>query len=178
MSSLAELIGAHTREVPDFPQPGVLFRDLTPLFGNGSAFRQLIDEIGAQVSARGPVDLVAGIEARGFLLAAALGYSLGVGVLPIRKVGKSPPPTASESYALEYGEATIELRADAVAADDRVLIIDDVLATGGTLVAASKLLRGLGAVVVDSWVLIELAALGGSGVLAAADVPFTAASTV
>lgn len=163
---LARLIEEHVREVPDFPREGILFRDLTRLFADGRAFGRLIDLVAEQVEAGGGTDLVGGIEARGFLLASALAYRLGVGVLPIRKAGKLPPPTLTRTYALEYAEATIEFPTGVAEPGARVVLIDDVLATGGTLTATADLLRELGAVPGTCWVLMELAALGGAAVLA------------
>lgn len=160
---LEQLIGSRLRAVPDFPQPGVLFQDITPLLADGPAFRAVIDAIAA---AHDGFDLVAGVEARGFLVAAALAYAAGVGVVPVRKSGKLPADTVSASYALEYGEATIEMHADAVRPGQRVLLVDDVLATGGTLQASLGLLRSLGAQVVGVAVILQIAALGGRDRLA------------
>ncbi len=155
---LAELVASYIRDVPDFPQPGILFKDITPLLDDGTAFRAVID---GMRSAHGEFDVVAGIEARGFLVAAPLAYAAGVGVVPIRKAGKLPGKTVAMSYALEYGAATIEVLADAVAPGQRVLVVDDVLATGGTLAAALGLLGDMGAEVVGVSVILELAGLGG-----------------
>lgn len=147
------------REVPDFPEPGVAFKDLTPLLADARGLAAVTDAL-ADV-ARG-ADLVAGIDARGFLLGAAVALRLGTGVLAIRKGGKLPPPVFSETYALEYGTATLEIPADGVDLGGReVLIIDDVLATGGTAAAAVKLLQNAGASVPGAAVLLELTALGG-----------------
>jgi len=158
MESLAGLVAAHVRDVPDFPKPGILFKDITPLLDDGPAFRSVIDGIR---DANGDFDVVAGIEARGFLIAAPLAYAAGVGVVPIRKAGKLPSKVVSTSYALEYGTATIEMHADAVRPGQRVLVVDDVLATGGTLLAALGLLRDIGAAVSGVSVILELAGLGG-----------------
>ena len=174
---LEQLVRENCTETPDFPSEGVLFRDFTNLFANGAAFSEAVDLMCSVIEDEGGIDLVAGIEARGFLLCAAVGYRLGAGVLPIRKAGKLPSPTVTQTYSLEYGEATIEVREGTVTAGSRVLLIDDVLATGGTMVAAATLLRGLGAQIVDSWVLFEIAALGGAEVLRQHDLPFNAAWT-
>ncbi len=147
------------RLVPDYPEPGILFRDITPLLADAPAFAAVIDAIAAAVD--GPVDLVAGMEARGFLFAAPVALALGAGVLPVRKAGKLPGPTASQSYALEYGTATIEVHPDTIPAGARVLVIDDVLATGGTAAATVELLERCGAVVVGLAFLVELEALRG-----------------
>lgn len=155
---LAELVASYIRDVPDFPQPGILFKDITPLLDDGPAFRAVID---GMRSVHGEFDVVAGIEARGFLVAAPLAYAAGVGVVPIRKAGKLPGKTVATSYALEYGAATIEVLADAVSPGQRVLVVDDVLATGGTLAAALGLLQDIGAEVVGVSVILELAGLGG-----------------
>ena len=147
------------RLVPDYPQPGVLFRDITPLLADARAFADVVAEIARRVD--GPVDLVAGMEARGFLFAAPVAVALGAGVLPVRKAGKLPGPTAAQSYELEYGTATIEIHADTVPAGARVLVIDDVLATGGTAAATVALLERCGAEVVGLSFLVELEALRG-----------------
>ena len=147
------------RLVPDYPQPGVLFRDITPLLADAQAFADVVAEIARRVD--GPVDLVAGMEARGFLFAAPVAVALGAGVLPVRKAGKLPGPTAAQSYELEYGTATIEIHADTVPAGARVLVIDDVLATGGTAAATVALLERCGAEVVGLSFLVELEALRG-----------------
>lgn len=176
-AELERLVRTHCTETPDFPAPGVLFRDFTTLFADGPAFRRVVDLMCEVIESEGGVDIVAGIEARGFLLCSAIGYRLGAGVLPIRKAGKLPSPTVSQTYSLEYGEATIEIREGFVSEEQRVLLVDDVLATGGTMVAAASLLRSLGAEVVDSWVLFEIAALGGAEVLQNNDIPFKSAWT-
>ncbi|MEZ0449618.1 adenine phosphoribosyltransferase [Cellulomonas sp. ICMP 17802] len=147
------------RLVPDYPQPGVLFRDITPLLADAAAFADVIAEIAGRVE--GPVDLVAGMEARGFLLAAPVAVALGAGMLPVRKAGKLPGPTAAESYELEYGTATIEIHSATVPEGARVLVIDDVLATGGTAAATVALLQRCGAEVVGLSFLVELEALRG-----------------
>lgn len=155
---LDELIAAHVRDVPDFPKPGILFKDITPLLAAPEAFRGAVDGI---VAAHPEFDIVAGVEARGFLLAAAIGYAASAGVVPVRKAGKLPGPTISTSYSLEYGDDAIEVHADAVAEGQRVLVVDDVLATGGTLAGTLELMRQLGADVVGVSVILELTELGG-----------------
>lgn len=150
-------------EVPDFPEPGVLFRDLSPMFADAGAFKAVTD---ALASTLGPqVEALAGVEARGFLLAAAVGYARGLGVVLIRKPGKLPQVAGRVDYALEYGTATVELPAGVVHPGQRVAILDDVLATGGTVAATGKLLEDAGAVVDSVSVVLELAALGGRQVL-------------
>lgn len=154
------------RDVPDHPSPGILFKDITPLLGDGSL---LADTVGA-LSDGLDVDVVAGIEARGFIFGAPVAVALGVGFVPIRKSGKLPHVTASADYALEYATATIEVHTDAVTPGQRVLLVDDVLATGGTAVAAVRLIEGLGATVAGLSFLIELEALAGRELLSGRDV--------
>jgi adenine phosphoribosyltransferase len=146
--------------VPDFPKPGIVFKDLMPLFADGEVFRQVIDGILAHHGADS-FDVVAGVEARGFVVAAALAYATGKGVVPMRKAGKLPRKTHSASYALEYGEATLEVHEDAFVAGQRVLLVDDLLATGGTAGAALELVERAGGTVSGFTVLMELAFLGG-----------------
>lgn len=155
----AEVLAAHTREVADFPKPGVMFKDLTPLFRDPEAFEQVLADIADRWA--GKVDVVAGVEARGFILGAPLALRMGLGFVPIRKAGKLPGDTHSRSYDLEYGTATIEVTTDAFTAGHRVLLVDDVLATGGTAAAASELVEGAGAQVVGLEVLLELSFLHG-----------------
>lgn len=151
------------RQVPDFPEPGVAFKDLTPLLADAHALAAVTDALAQAASG---ADLVAGIDARGFLLGAAVALRLGTGVLAIRKGGKLPPPVYSETYSLEYGTATLEIPADGLDLNGRaVLIIDDVLATGGTAAAAVKLLQHAGASVTGAAMLLELTALDGRRVL-------------
>ena len=159
------------RTIPDYPQPSVQFRDITPLLADADALRAVTDAMIEPFA--GGFDVVAGIEARGFLLAGAMAIASGTGLVPIRKAGKLPRPAASVSYALEYGTATIEAHGD-VAPGTRMLLVDDVLATGGTLVAAHELARALGVAVVGTTVLIELEALGGRGVVGDVHAVFTA----
>ncbi|MEW2499974.1 adenine phosphoribosyltransferase [Amycolatopsis sp. NPDC047767] len=151
-------------EVPDFPEPGVLFRDLSPLFADGPGFATVVDALAGTLTPG--VELLAGVEARGFLLAAAVGYSRGLGVVLIRKPGKLPSVAGRVDYALEYGTASVELPAGVVHPGQRVGVIDDVLATGGTVAGTAKLLEDACAVVDGVSVVLELAALGGRGVLA------------
>jgi adenine phosphoribosyltransferase len=147
------------RDVPDYPQPGVMFKDITPLLADGPAFAATIEALAKGHD--GVIDKVAGIEARGFILAAPVACRLGVGFVPVRKVGKLPAPTFAQTYELEYGTATVEVKTDAFAPGDRVLLIDDVLATGGTAAATVALIRRCGAEVVSLDVLLELGFLGG-----------------
>lgn len=150
-------------EVPDFPEPGVLFRDLSPLFADAAGFKAATDALAATLDPE--VGLLAGVEARGFLLAAAVGYSRGLGVALIRKPGKLPRVAGRVDYVLEYGTATVELPDGVVKPGQRVAIIDDVLATGGTVAATCKLLEDAQAQVTGISVVMELAALGGRSVL-------------
>ena len=159
-TDLARLLADRLVDVPDFPKPGIRFKDLTPVFADGPAFAAVVDAVAAHY-APSSYEVVAGIEARGFLVAAALAYSVGAGVVPIRKAGKLPRAVHAVSYALEYGEATLELHRDAVEPGQRVLIVDDVLATGGTAAAALELVRAAGGSVAGLTVLLELSALGG-----------------
>src|SRR5204863_9424984 len=155
---LTKLITTLVRDVPDYPQPGVMFKDITPLLADGPAFAAVID---ALAGVYGPVDKVAGIEARGFVLAAPVACRLGAGFVPIRKKGKLPGATYAQEYDLEYGTATVEVLTDAFQPSERVLVIDDVLATGGTARAAAELVRQAGAEVVGLAVLLELSFLDG-----------------
>jgi adenine phosphoribosyltransferase len=149
------------RPIPDWPEPGVTFRDITPLLAQPDAFASIIEAMAAIGAELGPVDAVLGIEARGFIVGAPVALALGAGFVPVRKSGKLPADTLATSYALEYGEATIEIHADALTPGDRVLVVDDVLATGGTLEATAALVAEAGATVVGNLVAIELPALGG-----------------
>lgn len=162
--SAAEQVRRLTRVVADFPAEGVLFSDLTPVFADATALAAVI---AALADSAHEIDLVAGIDARGFLLGSGVALALGVGVLPVRKAGKLPPPVHAQSYGLEYGTATLEVPAEAVALNGRrVLVVDDVLATGGTVTAAVQLLRRCGAEVVGVAVVLEVAGLGGRARLA------------
>ncbi|GAB3157582.1 adenine phosphoribosyltransferase [Amycolatopsis stemonae] len=151
-------------EVPDFPEPGVLFRDLSPLFADAGAFKAVTDALAGTLGE--DVEALAGVEARGFLLAAAVGYARGLGVVLVRKPGKLPQVAGRVDYALEYGTATVELPAGVVRPGQRIAVLDDVLATGGTVAATGKLLEDAGAVVDSVSVVLELAALRGREVLA------------
>jgi adenine phosphoribosyltransferase len=162
-AALADMIQARIRDVPGFPSPGIVFKDITPLLGDPVALRTVITALAA---GHGPVDKVAGIEARGFILAAPVACSLGAGFVPIRKHGKLPAATHAQTYSLEYGTATVEVHTDAFTAGDRVLVIDDVLATGGTARATADLIRRTGAEVTGVAVLLELGFLHGRDVLA------------
>lgn len=146
------------REIADYPEPGILFRDITPLLADGEAFRATIDALIEPFA--GQYDVIAGIEARGFLLASAAAYASGKGVVPVRKKGKLPQPAMSIDYSLEYGTATIEMHAD-LEPGTRVLVLDDVLATGGTVKATHDMLEHLGYPVCGTAVLFEIAGLGG-----------------
>lgn len=148
------------RAIPDFPQPGILFRDITPLLGDGEALRAVVQDLAAPFRQQ-QIDRVAGIEARGFLFGAPLAVELGAGFVPMRKEGKLPHETFSAQYELEYGDAAIELHQDGVQPGDNVLLVDDVLATGGTMAAAVELVQQTGANVAGILTLIELTALNG-----------------
>lgn len=150
----------YIRTVPDFPKKGIMFKDITSLLEDGPVFAELMKHIATQYSGRG-LTHIAGIESRGFIFGAALAQMLGAGFVPIRKLGKLPGKTLKRSYALEYGEATLEIHADAFTPNARVLIVDDVLATGGTLEAAVGLVNDAGARVDSVWVLLELGFLSG-----------------
>jgi len=180
-SSLSGLISAKIRDIPDYPQPGIVFKDITPLLADGDAFAAVVSamaegireggqgireggqgiRVGGQKGERARIDKVVGIEARGFILAAPVAYRMRAGFVPIRKHGKLPAETLGESYELEYGTATVEVHVDAFRPGERVLIIDDVLATGGTAAASVSLVRRSGAEVAAVSVLLELGFLGG-----------------
>jgi adenine phosphoribosyltransferase len=165
--ALAALIKSKIRDVPDYPTPGILFKDITPLLADPEALQRVVAALGTGF---GRIDKVTGIEARGFILAAPAACCLHAGFVPVRKQGKLPAATYAQSYQLEYGSATIEVHTDAFTAGERVLIIDDVLATGGTARAAAELVRRAGAEVAGISVLLELAALNGRAKLAGLDV--------
>jgi adenine phosphoribosyltransferase len=148
------------RDIPDFPKPGILFRDITPLLADGKAFRQAIDHIGERYLGQ-KIDVVVGVEARGFIMGAALAYKLGAGNTLIRKSGKLPFKTHRSTFSLEYGTDTLEIHQDAFKPGQRVLIADDLLATGGTISAAVDLVRQLGGEIVELAFLIELTPLKG-----------------
>lgn len=161
MSIYGDYIKSVIRNVPDWPQPGVKFRDITPLLQSRAAFRRLIDGFVHRYQEM-ELDAIAAIDARGFIIGAPLAYELSCSFVPIRKQGKLPFKTLSETYKLEYGEATVELHADAFRPGDRILIVDDLIATGGTMLAAAKLIQRAGGVVVETAAIIDLVDLGGS----------------
>ncbi|HMG30194.1 MAG TPA: adenine phosphoribosyltransferase [Jiangellaceae bacterium] len=159
-----ELLLSRIRDVPDWPEPGVVFKDITPLLHDHIAFATVVSAlaaVGRDESGVRRVDTVVGIEARGFILAAPVAHVLGAGMVPVRKAGKLPHETRSASYSLEYGEATVEVHRDAFEPGDRVLVVDDVLATGGTVAATAGLVREAGADLVAVAVLLELDFLAG-----------------
>jgi len=155
-SSLRELV----RDIPDWPRPGIMFRDITPLLADPLAFALTVDALAAPFADE-QIDKVIGIEARGFVFAAPIAYRRGAGFIPVRKVGKLPWEIEREEYVLEYGTDLLEIHRDAVQPGERVLIVDDVIATGGTAAATARLVERLGGVVVGFTFLLELAALGG-----------------
>lgn len=153
------------RDIPDFPKPGIIFKDITPILGNGPCFRRVIDSLKDRYSGE-KIDVIAGIEARGFVFAAGLAYALGCGLVIIRKPGKLPYKTFRETYDLEYGKDSIEIHQDAIKAGQKVVIVDDVLATGGTVNAAVKLIKNnFQAKIVEAAFLVELDFLKGRGKL-------------
>lgn len=157
---------AHIRTVPDWPAPGVQFRDITPLLQDPKVFRVLIDAfVHRYMDPALRPTVVAGLDARGFIIGSVLAYELGVGFVPIRKKGKLPFTTVAETYELEYGSATVELHTDAVKAGDKVVLIDDLIATGGTMMAGMRLLEKLGAEVTEGAAIVDLPELGGSAKL-------------
>jgi adenine phosphoribosyltransferase len=160
MTDVRDLLLSRIRDVQDFPQPGVIFKDLTPLLADPKAFAALTDTL-SEVTQRCGATKVAGLEARGFILAAPVAVRAGLGFIPVRKAGKLPGATLSQSYDLEYGTAEIEVHAEDLSAGDRIMIIDDVLATGGTAEAAVQLIQRAGAEVAGLTVLLELGPLGG-----------------
>ncbi|MFB4302668.1 adenine phosphoribosyltransferase [Actinomadura sp. NTSP31] len=166
---LGKLIQERIRDVDDYPKPGVVFKDITPLLADHVAFAGVVDTI-VNHYGRGTVDKIVGIEARGFILAAPVAYHFGAGFVPVRKKGKLPSRTHEETYDLEYGTETIEIHVDAFEPGDRVLIVDDVLATGGTARAAAELVRRGGGEVVGLSVLLELSFLHGRDKLGNLDV--------
>ncbi|MEH0166645.1 adenine phosphoribosyltransferase [Paucibacter sp. JuS9] len=160
----------HIRTVPDWPVPGVQFRDITPLLAEPAAFKLMIDALAARYEAMRP-ELIAGLEARGFIIGAALAYRLGVGFMPIRKKGKLPHECIEESYLLEYGSATVEAHVDALRPGQRVVLVDDLIASGGTMGAGARLLQRLGAELLECAAVIDLPALRGSQQLREAGLP-------
>jgi adenine phosphoribosyltransferase len=158
-----DYLKSHMRTVPDWPAPGVQFRDITPLLQDPRVFRVLIDAfVHRYMDPALRPDVVAGLDARGFILGSVIAYELGLGFVPIRKKGKLPFTTVEETYELEYGSATVELHTDAVKPGQRVLLIDDLIATGGTMMAGKKLLEKLGATVMEGAAIVDLPELGGS----------------
>ena len=172
----AQFVKSLIRTVPDWPQPGVQFRDITPLIGDAKGLRVLIDLfVERYVDAK--LDYVAGLDARGFIIGPIVAYELNVGFIPIRKIGKLPYRTVSETYKLEYGEATVEIHEDACRDGARVVIVDDLIATGGTMLAGKLLLERVGATVVEGAAIVDLPDLGGSTLLTEAGLPlFTVTS--
>ena len=168
MTSTGELLLKHTRDVPDFPKPGVLFKDLTPLFAAPEAFAAVVSDVAERY--RGRVDAVAGVEARGFIIGGPVALALGVPFVPVRKAGKLPGDTVQQEYDLEYGTATIEVHTDAFAEHRPALVLDDVLATGGTAAAACALVERAGGEVAGVEMLLELSFLAGRELLSAYDV--------
>ena len=158
------------RTIPDYPKPGIMFRDITTLLGNARAFRRAVDEL-VQPWAGSKIDKVAGIEARGFILGGAVAHQVSAGFVPIRKKGKLPHQTVRMAYLLEYGSDEMEMHVDAVNKGDRVVLVDDLIATGGTAEGAVKLLRQLGAQVLACCFIIDLPDLGGAAKLRQLDVP-------
>jgi len=161
ISQPAAYIKHHIRTVSDWPAPGVQFRDITPLLSNPKVFRVLIDMFVHRYFDARPT-AIAGLDARGFIIGSVLAYELNLGFIPIRKKGKLPFTTVEETYELEYGSATVEIHTDAVQSGDRVVLIDDLIATGGTMLAGAKLLQRLGAIVVEGAAIVDLPELGGS----------------
>ncbi len=161
--SVNDYLKSHIRTVPDWPAPGVQFRDVTPLLQDPRVFRVLIDAfVHRYMHPALRPDVVAGLDARGFILGSVVAYELGLGFVPIRKKGKLPFTTVEETYELEYGSATVELHTDAVKPGQRVLLIDDLIATGGTMMAGKKLLEKLSATVIEGAAIVDLPELGGS----------------
>ena len=158
------------RTIPDYPKPGILFRDITTLLGNARAFRRTVDEL-VQPWAGSKIDKVAGMEARGFILGGAVAHQVSAGFIPIRKKGKLPHKRVSIAYSLEYGLDEMEMHEDAIRPGERVILVDDLIATGGTAEGAVKLMRQIGANVVAACFIIDLPDLGGAAKLRAMDVP-------
>jgi adenine phosphoribosyltransferase len=152
-------LARHIRDIPDFPKPGILFKDITPLLADPAAFRETIDRLAEGF--RGRVDTVLGIESRGFIVGAAVAYALGTGLALVRKPGKLPAQTYSAHYELEYGKDTLEIHRDAIGHGHRVLLVDDLLATGGTASAAAELIKRCGGTIAGFSFIVELAFLGG-----------------
>ena len=160
MTDSVSILSAAVRDVQDFPKPGILFKDITPILSDGRLFRMAVDCF-VQANEGLRVDKVVGIDARGFLFGAAAAYELGLGFVPVRKKGKLPYQTESASYSLEYGESVVEMHVDAIAPVERVVLIDDLLATGGTAAAAACLIAKMGGILAEAQFLIELEFLAG-----------------
>jgi adenine phosphoribosyltransferase len=176
---VGDLLSRLVVDVPDYPQPGVVFKDITPVLADPAAFVAVVDALataGRDASGASVVDHVVGMEARGFILAAPVALALGAGFVPVRKAGKLPRASYAETYALEYGEATLEIHRDALREGDRVLLVDDVLATGGTVAATHRLVERCGAVVHGVAVLMDLSFLPGREAIG--DLPLTSLMTV
>ncbi len=179
MLAAGEALGRWVRDVPDFPEPGIVFKDITPLLADPEGFRTVVTalaDVGRDHDGRPLVDKVVGMEARGFILAAPVALDLGVGFVPVRKAGKLPGETHAVAYKLEYGEAVLEIHCDGLAPGERVLVIDDVLATGGTARATAELVARCGATVAGMAFLMELSFLPGRATVG--DVPLTTLSVV
>jgi len=179
MQIAGEALGRLVRDVADFPTPGILFKDITPLLADPDGLRAVVvalADAGRDPAGRPVVDKVVGMEARGFILAAPVAIALGVGFVPVRKAGKLPRSTHSVSYALEYGEAVLEIHRDGIAPGERVLVVDDVLATGGTARATAELVDACGGAVAGMAFLMELSFLPGRA--AVGDVPLTVLTTI
>jgi adenine phosphoribosyltransferase len=167
-----QFLRQHIRTVNDWPAPGVAFRDITPLLSQPQVFRVLIDAfVHRYMAASMRPDVVAGLDARGFIIGSVLAYELGVGFVPIRKKGKLPFTTISQTYELEYGSATVELHTDAIEAGQRVLLVDDLIATGGTMMAGKQLIEKLGGILVEGAAIVDLPELGGSAQLRRSGLP-------
>lgn len=162
-------IREHIRDIPDFPEPGIIFRDITPVLGDAEVFKLTVDLFADRLKQQS-IDKIVAVEARGFILGAAIAYALKIGFVPIRKPGKLPRETFSEDYSLEYGKNTLQIHTDSFAKGERIAIIDDVLATGGTAAATALLVKRLGGIVVESGFLLELKALNGREKLAGLEV--------
>ena len=158
---MLDAVRAAIRDVPDFPKPGIVFKDITPVLGDGAVYRRVVDELVTRWKPRG-VDQVVGIESRGFIFAAPLAYALGAGLSIVRKPGKLPWETIRESYSLEYGQDALELHIDSVGPGERVLVVDDLLATGGTAEAVGRLVKRQGADLVGYAFVVELSFLHGT----------------
>jgi adenine phosphoribosyltransferase len=168
--SLEETLSAAIRTIPDYPKPGILFRDITTLLGNARAFRRAVDEL-VHPWAGSKIDKIAGIEARGFIIGGAIAHQLSAGFIPIRKKGKLPHETVRVAYSLEYGIDEMEMHKDAVKPGEKVILVDDLIATGGTAEGATRLLRQMGAEIASACFVIDLPDLGGRAKLEALGVP-------